>query len=110
MRQQGFELAQAGLDFARLAHVAGHGVERLQAVAGDAKNGGIIPRNFARRNEFLCHARRSLVSREAVSMARSRRLRFKLLETTAQGERKRIDGDLRSEKRFPHEIVAAAEG
>ena len=83
MCQQGFELAQAGLDFARLAHVAGHGVERLQTVAGDAENRGIISRNFARRNEFLRHTLRSLVPREAASTARSRRLRFKLLEPTA---------------------------
>src|ERR1017187_652497 len=56
MRQQGFELAQARLDFARLAPGAGHGFECLQAVAGDTENGGIISRNFARRNEFLRHA------------------------------------------------------
>ena len=40
-------------------------------------------------------------------MARSRaRLRFKLLETTAQGEGKRFDSDLRSEERLSHQIVA----
>src|ERR1017187_10012759 len=55
MRQQRLEFAQAGLDFARFAYMAGHGVERLQSVAGDAKDRGIISRNFARRNEFLRH-------------------------------------------------------
>ena len=36
------EFAQAGLDFARLAHMTNHCIERLQAVAGDAEHGGII--------------------------------------------------------------------
>jgi hypothetical protein len=47
VRQQGLKFAQAGLDFPRLADVAGHRVERFQPVARDAENGGIIPRNFA---------------------------------------------------------------
>src|SRR6184192_709505 len=37
MRQQRFELAQARLDLASAAHLADHGVERLQTVAGDRK-------------------------------------------------------------------------
>ena len=32
------------------------------------------------------------------------------LETALQRERERLDGDFKGEKRFPHEIVAAAEG
>ena len=55
-RQHRFKLPQARLDFARLADVAHDGIERLQAVAGDAEDGGIIRRNLARGNEFLGHA------------------------------------------------------
>ena len=43
-------------------------------------------------------------------MVRSRaRLRFKLLEPIAQGEREHFDGEFRSEKRFSHEVIAATE-
>ena len=47
MRKQRLELAQARLDFTRFAAVVLHGVERLEAVAGDADDGGIVLRDFS---------------------------------------------------------------
>src|SRR4030095_5792802 len=51
----GLEFPQAGPDFPWLAAMANYRVESLQAVAGDAKNGGILGGNPAAGNEFLGH-------------------------------------------------------
>src|SRR5258705_2920697 len=56
LRQKRLELAQARFDFARFAHVARNGVERFEAVAGNAEHGGFARGNFSGRNEFLRHA------------------------------------------------------
>ena len=56
MCQQRFEFAQARLDFTRFAAVTVDGVQGLEAVAGDADDGGRVLRNLAGCNEFLGHA------------------------------------------------------
>src|SRR5581483_2077345 len=45
-------------NFARMAHMADDGIEGLEAVAGDTKDGGIIGGNFAGGNQFLGDADR----------------------------------------------------
>ena len=56
MRQQRLEFAQARLDFTRFAAVTVDGIQGLEAVAGDADDGGRDPWNLAGRNELLGHA------------------------------------------------------
>src|SRR6185503_10516631 len=51
-RQQCLELAQTRLDLARMAAVAHDRVKRLEAVAGDAEDDGILRGNLATGNEF----------------------------------------------------------
>src|SRR5687768_13224751 len=51
-RQDSFEFAEAGFDFARLAGVAVDRIESLQAVSGDAEYNGIFGGNLARRDQL----------------------------------------------------------
>src|SRR3954471_7491067 len=51
--EQGFEFAQARLDFARLADMAGHRFECLEPVAGDAQHRRIVRSYFAGVDQLL---------------------------------------------------------